>query len=94
MIEVLTIIFIVFVIAKFAFSRAKHPSISVPKVSPVEKQTLSTKACSKCEATIDMNTAFCPACGTKVGSSQKCTSCDAELEIGQNFCAKCGSPVT
>ncbi len=48
--------------------------------------------CPNCKADIPFGSAFCPQCGTDLGTTQTCPQCKATLPAGSKFCPNCGAP--
>jgi membrane protease subunit (stomatin/prohibitin family) len=49
--------------------------------------------CPKCHANVQLNSRFCPSCGTQLVVVNKCGQCGAELPPEAKFCPECGKVV-
>lgn len=47
--------------------------------------------CRNCGATVDVQAAFCPSCGSSLEKSLYCTACGAAISEGTKFCTSCGA---
>ena len=61
-----------------------------------EETNSNLKKCVSCGENIDVNTKFCPNCGSnqEESNSNKCPGCGEELKEGAKFCDKCGYKIT
>lgn len=49
--------------------------------------------CPKCHADVQLNSRFCPSCGTQLVVVNKCGKCGSELPPDAKFCPECGKVI-
>lgn len=51
--------------------------------------------CKNCGSKVDINSSFCPKCGSEIKLEKQytCKNCGSKVDINSNFCPKCGLDV-
>jgi membrane protease subunit (stomatin/prohibitin family) len=57
-------------------------------IIPPAKENDKKIKCPSCNNLIDVNSKFCPECGSKILGF--CPECGSKIEAGQKFCSECG----
>ena len=75
--------------AQMVNSTSQVNGVNVNNSNAKPQQTVQTKVCSKCGASIPTGSKFCPECGAP--SERHCTNCGALVNGNAKFCPECGN---